>query len=541
MIRSNLRHFLAGLWAALVLLAMPAQAQQAKLPPLLPAVSCSSLAGLDLSNITGSKTTLVANEMSDGKHVCQITGNIAPTIHFEIRLPIAGWTQRYLQMGCGGYCGFLRMEPTGTEGCAPVTDGTVALASSDMGHQGMDMAWGDDPQKRKDFAYRGVHVTALVAKALIAKFYGHRPRFSYFSGCSDGGREALIEAQRYPDDFDGIAAGAPALHFTVQNSIHHAWLARANTGVDGKAILVGVDMKPLHDAVLKACDGLDGLIDGQISDPRACHFNPSAALCKGAYVPGQCLSAEKVAVARLIYQGARTPQGKALEVGPLMPGSEMNWIGVFVPDAPDKPLASKFFAVSGINHLLFTPNPTTPFTVQNFPFTAAMLSQEEPARKLYSADNPNLAAFAAHGGKLILWHGWADPHISPLGSIDYYDRVGMKLGSNKRDRFVRLFLFPGMGHCSGGDGPNQFPLLVDLMNWVEGGTVPQMMIAHRAVQTNSALSSQHEPERQPRSRPVFAYPAIAQYKGSGSVDSASSFERAAKTYKPALRDWLGAH
>ena len=541
MILPRLRVLAAALSATFVVLAMvlamPVHARPADLAKLRPVLSCASLAGLDLSAQTGSRTVLAATEISGDKPFCQIAGTIAPAIHFEVRLPVAGWTQRYLQTGCGGFCGFLRIDPAKADGCAPVTDGTIALASTDMGHQGMDMAWGEDPQKRIDFAYRGVHVTALAAKALIKAFYGQAARFAYFSGCSDGGREALIEAQRYPQDFDGIAAGAPALHFHVQTRCHHAWLARANTGADGKAILIGADMAPLHDAVLKACDGLDGLIDGQITDPRACHFNPATALCKGTYVPGQCLSADKVEAARLIYQGARTRDGKPLEVGPLLAGSEMNWIGVFVPNAAAGPMASAFFAISAINHLLFTPNPATPYTVQDFPFTAATLAQEEAARVLYGADNADLSAYAGHGGKLLMWHGWADPHISPLGTIDYYDRVGAKLGRDRRDGFVRLFLLPGMGHCSGGDGPSQFPLLAELMAWVEGGPAPQVMIAQRSRPT--AAASQ-KPEPSARARPVFAYPAAARYRGSGPVDEAASFDKVTTTSKPAIRDWLGA-
>jgi feruloyl esterase len=337
-----------------------------------------------------------------------------------------------------------------------------------MGHQGNDMGWGDDLQKRKDFAERGVHATAMAAKALIHVFYGQASRYSYFTGCSDGGREALIEAQRYPGDFNGIAAGAPALAFAAQNSFHHTWLARANTDAQGQAILLAADLAPLHAAALKACDGLDGLVDGQITDPRACHVDPSAILCKGAYEPGQCLTAAKVEAARLIYQGARDENGKPLEIGATMPGSELNWVGVFVPTTAAGRTMSGMIAMQAVNHLLFAPNPVTPWTMQTFPFTEAMAQKEAEARKLYNADDANLAPFAAYGGKLILYHGWADPHISPLVTLDYFHRVGVAMTPAKRDAMLRLFLLPGMAHCSGGDGPSEFPLLATLMNWVEG-------------------------------------------------------------------------
>ncbi|HWU04268.1 MAG TPA: tannase/feruloyl esterase family alpha/beta hydrolase [Novosphingobium sp.] len=483
---------LAVLLLAAISMASPAAAQTppalANLAAIKPQVDCASLAALDISAATGAKTELTAAEVAGDKPYCKVTGTIAPAVRIEVRLPLAGWTQRYLQTGCGGLCGMVRVDAAKADGCAPVTDGSIVLATTDMGHAGMrDMSWGDDAQKRADFAGRSLHVTALAAKALIRAFYGQAPKYAYFSGCSDGGREALIMAQRYPADFDGIAAGAPALHFSVQNSFHHAWLAAANTGPDGKPLLTAIDMVPLHNAVLRACDRLDGLADGQIEDPRACRFNPGMVECVGAYDAGKCLSSAQVAAVRKIYDGARSPAGKLLEPGALMPGSEMQWIGVFVPPVPDMPIFSGMIAQQAINHLLFTPNPATPFTPQTLPYTEAMFARLEPARALYDADNPDLSAFAAHGGRLILWHGWADPHISPLSTLDYFERVGRKMTPARREAFARLFLFPGMGHCSGGDGPSDFPLLAGLMAWVEGGQAPDVMIAKRAQATREGM------------------------------------------------------
>ena len=553
----------------------------ADLAPVAPVTTCASLAGLDLSGGTGAATTLAAREEAGAHAYCKVTGTIAPAIQFEVRLPLAGWSQRYLQTGCGGLCGSLHIDAGKSEGCTPVTDGSIVLASTDMGHQGMDGAWGEDRQKREDFAYRGVHATALAAKALIRAFYGQPQRYAYFSGCSDGGREALIEAQRYPQDFDGIAAGAPALNFTVQNSFHHAWLAKVNTGADGKPLLTWPDAELLHGAVLKACDGLDGLVDGQITDPRACHFDPAVVQCQGAYQPGKCLTPAQVAAARAIYTGAQSATGQHLEVGPLQPGSELEWRSVFVPRDKNGLIASEFMAMGTVNHLLFTPNPSTPYSSATFPFTEAMFRAEEPARALYSADNPDLSGFAAHGGKLILWHGWADPHISPLNTIDYFERVGAVMGADKRAGFLRMFLFPGMSHCSGGEGPSEFPLLAGLMAWVEGGEAPQVMLAHRARPTLEGLPvglmgkgmlpplpkgmlpplpaggpaagaplgppaggpppGLFPPKQAlpPRSRPVFAYPQVAQYKGKGSVDEADSFVAISSPASPPA-EWIGA-
>ncbi|WP_353226472.1 tannase/feruloyl esterase family alpha/beta hydrolase [Novosphingobium sp.] len=531
----------------------------AALAPVSPVVSCASLATVDLSGAVGSPTTQVASEVAGDHSYCQVTGTIARDIHFEVRLPLTGWTQRFLQTGCGGLCGNLQIHTDNDEGCTPVTDGSIVLASDDMGHHGMGGGWGADAAQRIDFAYRGNHATTLAAKALIRAFYGQPQRYAYFSGCSDGGREALIAAQRYPADFDGIAAGAPALNFTVQNSFHHGWLARVNTGADGHAILSAIDIKPLHTAVLAACDGADGLVDGQITDPRTCHFDPVVLACKSDYRPGECLTAPQIAAVRAIYDGARSPSGKRLEVGPLQPGSEMEWIGVFVPREKTGRIGSEGMALDTINNLLFTPNRS--YTIASFPFTEDMLASEEPARALYSADNPDLGAFAGHGGKLILYHGWSDPHISPLNTIDYYERVGRKMGSTTRDGFVRMFLLPGMGHCGGGDGPSAFPLLAGLMAWVQGGTAPAVFVAHRTTPKPMGPppgpASAHDgppPEMiagmrahaaelaqlGPRSRPVFAYPAIAQYAGSGPVDDAASFRAVTPAPVNGISDWAGA-
>lgn len=551
---------LSALGASPVVAATEPAYALAPLGAMAPVVTCESLGAIDLAPATGAATTLAARTVAGTHPYCEVTGTIAPAIRFEVRLPLAGWTQRFLQTGCGGLCGMLRIGAEQAEGCAPVTDGSIVLASTDMGHQGMDPAWGEDAQKRIDFAHRSVHVTALAAKALIHAFYGQAPRYSYFSGCSDGGREALIEAQRYPADFDGITAGAPALNFTVQNSFHHGWLARAITGPDGRPVLTAVDMKPLHAAVLKTCDRLDGLVDGQITDPRACHYDPAPLRCRAAYRAGQCLTAQQIAAVRSIYTGATGPRGEKLEVGPIMRGSELEWVGVFVPFDRDGPVMSAMFALGAIDHLLFTPNPQPPYTIANFPFDADMYAREETARRLYNADDPNLAAFAGHGGKLILWHGWSDPHISPLNTIDYFARAGRAMGQAARDKAVRLFLFPGMGHCAGGDGPNEFPLLAALMSWVEAGQAPAVLIAHRAAtatqgpgappaganekgpQGTNAPPPAATPHPVPtaRSRPVFAYPDVARYSDKGSTDNAASFTASVPPPRSDIATWVGA-
>ena len=262
----------------------------------------------------------------------------------------------------------------------------------------------------------------------------------------------------------------------MQNSFHHLWLARANTAPDGKPLLIARDLPPLHAATIKACAGRDGLI----GDPRSCRFDPARVQCAGRYQPGVCLTPAQVAAVRAFYRGATGTRRERLEVGPLMPGSELLWAGVFVPRSSDQPIFSGRIALDTVNHLLFTPNPARPWTVADFPFDAAIARRLEPARMLYDADEADLSAFARRGGKLILWHGWADPHISPMNTIDYWDRVGNTIGPAQREGAVRMFLLPGMGHCAGGEGPSEFPLLAALMDWVEGGRAPVAMVAHRA-------------------------------------------------------------
>ncbi len=534
------------LLAAPLLAAHPAPQGLVPLSGLRPVVACAMLGIGDLSGSTGAKTTITSSvEVAGDKPYCKVTGNIDPKITFEVRLPTLGWTQRYLQTGCGGLCGGLRINAEKAEGCTPVTNGEIVLASTDMGHQGMDMGWGDDAQQRADFAYRGVHVTALAAKSLIKAYYGKAPRYSYFSGCSDGGREALMEAQRYPDDFDGVAAGAPALNFTVQNSFYHAWMALSNTGPDGRSILNPADLVPLHLGALKACDKLDGLMDGQIDDPRTCHFDPASVGCGNRYPEsGKCLTPVQVEAARRLYAGAHDAQGRKLVIGSVQPGSELSWTGVFIPRTPGGDIFGGRIALETINNLLFSPNPAAPLTLSNWKFDAATLSSLEAARKLYSADDPNLSAFAKRGGKLILWHGWSDPHISPLNTLDYYNEVGKAMGKAKRDAFTRLFLFPAMYHCSGGDGPSNFALLNALMAWVEGGAAPQVLIASRSTTTQDGLSNGARAASQPelastRTRPVFAYPIVARYAGSGSIDEAANFKPFTPPTNPERYDWLG--
>ncbi len=581
-----------GVLFSLVAGLSPAAASQpglADLASVRPVMDCAALAGVDISDAVGAKVTIQSAQLyaqSRPAPYCGVRGTIAPKIGFEVRLPVNGWTQRYLQLGCGGLCGVVMVRPEHDSGCIPVTSGQTVLASTDMGHSGSmgDGAWGNDPQARIDFAYRGVHLTALASKALIARFYGRPQRYAYFFGCSDGGREALMEAQRFPTDFNGITAGAAAMNFLVQNSFYHGWQARSNTGPDGRAILTTAKLPALHRAALEACDGVDGLKDGQITDPRACHFDPATAECRpGQTVSDDCLTAAEVAVARKFYEGPRDAAGHRFTIGGPQVGSELQWAGVYVPNAPDRDFMSRGAALATIKYLAFPQNPADSYTLEDFAFDQATFARLRALHPLYDATDTDLAPFEKSGGKLLMWHGWSDPHISPINSIAYYEGVEKLLGQQRTRAFARLFLFPGLGHCGGGDGPAEFDVLTPLMAWVESGAAPDVIVAGRPVGGNimqgpppgpppggmqgpppgapmmgpppganpsdRGLADRPPPMDGPamaplkmeRTRPVFAYPMVARYSGKGSVDDAASFVAAPPIVTtPGHYDWEGA-
>ena len=302
--------------------ALPGGAIAAPAGAVAPVRACESLTGLDLDGVTDRPAHIDSARLArvDSADVCEVKGSIEPKILFAVRLPLATWTGRLLQIGCGGLCGHMPDEFAQTNGCKPLERGEFAVALTDMGHEGPGPDFGDDAQLRVDFAHRGVHQTAVAARAIVAAFYGRPAGHSYFLGCSDGGREGLVEAQRYPTDFDGVTAGAPALNFLVQNTFYHAWNARSNIGADGKPIVTAKDLPVLHRAALKACHADDGVI----GDPLRCRFDPSVAACK----PGEtadCLTSAQVETARKVYEGPHDPTGLALTPGGPMPG--WSWPG----------------------------------------------------------------------------------------------------------------------------------------------------------------------------------------------------------------------
>lgn len=533
----------------------------AQLAVKTPGISCDSLASVALEPAVGAAVQFTASEIDTPKgKFCHVTGTIAPAIGFEVDLPVANWTQRFLQAGCGGLCGMVNASIGNAGGCQPALDGQFVVAASDLGHSGGfgpgSSSFASDPQKLIDFAYRANHLTALAAKALIHAYYGQAQRYSYFSGCSDGGREALMEAERYPGDFDGISAGAPAMNFQVQNSFYHAWTTAANLRADGSYILHAEKLPVLHQAVIAHCDTLDGNKDGLLSDPRACKVDPAWVKCPAnAADTSKCFTAEEWGVAAKLYEGPVDAEGHHYLPGGLQPGSEMRWM--FVPRSGSQGGGFMGGLLGSMTHVVLTDATEADGQAAHYPFTVAQYQRVIQRHGLNDATNPDLRPFASHGGKLILWHGWSDDSIAPMISIAYYRAVQKEIGVEEADRFVRLFMLPGVGHCGGGDGFSQIDTLTPLMAWVEGGHAPAEIVADKIAERRGgpgmgpgpdgrggkAQSTPYAPGNQTpvASRPIYPFPAIARYSGSGDPSKDSSYvsspSPAAETN---VLDWYGA-
>ncbi len=512
---------------------------------------CGELIATDLAEIGGAGSRVVSADEVDrsGRLACEVEGVLAPSIGFKVTLPLTNWTQRYLQVGCGGLCGNINPDIGAADGCVPVSAGSFVVAATDMGHQGPAPDFGRDAQKRVDFAYRGVHLTALASKKLIEAFYGQAPARSYFTGCSDGGREALMEAQRYPDDFDGIIAGAPALLFQVQNSLHHGWLAMSNTGADGKPIVTASRLPILHQAVIAACDGLDGEVDGLLADPRLCRFDVKTIQCAaGSDDVSACLTPREVEVVEKFYAGPRDPlSGERLTVGQPQYGSELAWAGVFVPRSADQPIFSTIIALGALQNLVFEHEPPAGYALSDLKFEKATFDLLKARHPLFNASNPDLSAFQARGGKLILWHGWADEHISPRTTIAYHEALLRQMGTAAAERFERLYLLPGVYHCGKGEGPSAVDLLTPMMDWVENGKAPDAIVARTPTDAGNDFGQPPSAAKREtastattvvRSRPVYPYPAVARYR-AGDPASAANYVRGPALYTQPTAPWAG--
>jgi feruloyl esterase len=356
------------------------------------------------------------------------------------------------------------------------------------------------PEKLIDFGYRAVHEMTVKAKAIIAAHYGDGPKLSYWNGCSSGGKQGLKEAQRFPADYDGIVAGAPANYWTNQ-MVGSLWIAQV-AHQDEAGFIPAAKYPLIHKAAVEACDTLDGVKDGVLEDPTRCRFDPKVLECKSEDTSG-CLTAAQVEVARKIYTAARNPRtGKEIFPG-LEMGSELGWAGLAGP----KPFQ---IPVDHFRYVVYR-NPEWDWRTLNYDTGVALANKVD--NNTINAIDPNLKAFLGRGGKLLLYHGWNDQLISPRNAVNYYHSVARKLGGAAKisDSF-RLFMVPGMGHCAGGEGTSNFDAMAAIEQWVERKKAPDRIVA--------AHITDAKPDR---TRPLCPYPQVAQYKGSGSTDDAANF------------------
>jgi feruloyl esterase len=376
-----------------------------------------------------------------------------------------------------------------------------ATASTDTGHTGGGAAWAlGHPEKVIDFGWRSVHEMTLLSKQIVAAYYDRPARYAYWNGCSAGGRQAMQEAQRFPEDFDGIVAGAPGLDWTGRAA--QATRIAKLLDADESSRLPAAARQVLHERVIAACDKLDGVEDRLLENPERCAFDPGVLECKGAD-RAQCLTTAQVATARAIYASPINTKTKRPIPG-LARGSELGWTDL------GWTASARATGLDQFRYLVFR-DPS--WTISRFDFDADLARAEEADANTINALDPDLRRFIDRGGKLIQYHGWSDPQIAPGVSPQYYDRVVATVGNVDKVRGAyRLFMAPGMGHCSGGTGPNTFDMLAALEQWVENKTAPDRIIASRTVDGSVRMT-----------RPLCPYPQVATYKGSGDTNDAESF------------------
>ena len=455
---------------------------------------------------------------------CRVAGVLRPTsdsdIHFEVWMPQQEWNMRLLGSGNGGFAGSIWYDQF-----ASYLKRGFAVAGSDAGHQaeGTDASWAfGHPEKVRDFGWRGVHLSTERAKQILKAYYGKSQEKAYFDACSDGGREALMEAQRFPDDYDGILAGAPANAWSTMLAAGAG--ALQSLTADPKAYIPDRKLPAIEKASLAACDALDGLKDGVIGDPAACRFDPKVLLCKGGDAP-DCLTEPQVDSLKALYAGTRDAQGNPVFPGFSM-GDETAWKEWVVGEDPGASLSSQF--VQNYFRYMVTGDPKWNVLTANID---ALLqeSREKEAADL-DATNPDLSRFAARGGKLILYHGWNDPAISPWNTVAYYKGMEKEMGGTKVESFSRLYMVPGMEHCSGGPGAfalgqfgmetakgPKYGLFDSLQDWIEKGSPDESVAA-----TKYSIGKDGT-RKAAMTRPLCAYPKVAKYKGSGETNDAANF------------------
>ena len=486
--------------------------------------SCESLSSLALPHTTITRAQLVPagqfagtpeGILAPGEQAlrpyvdlpafCRIAATLAPShdseIKIEVWMPATTWNGKLQALGGGGWAGQISVQQL-----AVSVGRGYAATMTDTGHTGGSGSFAfNHPEKLVDFAYRAVHDMTVNAKAIITAFYGKPTSRSYFTGCSTGGRQGLKEAQRYPDDYDGIVAGAPANYMThlMTSGI---WIAQASQKTPG-SLIPASKFRAIRDAVMAACDAGDGVTDGVLDDPRQCRFDPKSMQCPAEDGPS-CLTEAQVETARKIYAPVTNPRTGAEIFPGLERGSEAGWGGM--AGATPFPISTDYY-----KYILFK-DPAWDF--RTLDFDKHVDQSDALDNGDMNAIDPDLSAFVKRGGKLLLYHGWNDQLIAPRNTVNYYESVVKKMGGRTAtDDSIRLFMMPGVAHCAGGDGPGNVDNLSVIEQWVEQKRAPDQIVATHLA--GGAVD---------RSRPLCPYPQVAVYRGAGDTNAAASFSCAAK-------------
>jgi len=486
---------------------------------IAPKSACDALGTAKLDELVEIKATAVP-AAGDVPAYCRVSGVLQPEVAFEVNLP-AAWNGRFYMIGNGGHAGEALDGPGRTAQRDQALSHGFVMAGTNTGHYASKEPGGtfvlSNPQKAIDYAYRAVHITATTAKEIARRYYGQAVAHSYWNSCSNGGRQGLLEAQRYPDDFDGIVANAPWVDQTGF-TIGALWNQRAlsETPVSAEKIAL------VANAVMAKCDAVDGLKDGLIDDPRRCSFKVATdvASCPAGNDAATCLTPAQAAAIQKVYDG---PKGGGKQLFPgFMIGSETLaagpngatnslWANLILPPAQADAKAADFNLAEGtMRYLVFQP-PRPDYDYKTFDFDRDPPLLERWG-KVANATDTNLKPFRARGGKLIMTYGWADTILQPLMGVNYYEAAS-KANAPNAPEFMRLFMVPGMAHCAGGIGPDQNDAVTAVIDWVEKGAAPEKIVARKLV--NGAVT---------RSRPLCPYPQVARYKGQGSTDDAANFE-----------------
>jgi hypothetical protein len=473
--------------------------------------SLLSLTGFELS-VTAATIVPAAGETPE---FCRVSGQIQPEIRFEVSLP-AAWNGRLYMFGNGGYAGEALDAPGRVATTRRALARRFATVQMNTGHEEAAeplATFAASPQKFLDYAYRGVHVAVLAARRVLQAYYDILPRHSYFDGCSTGGRQGLISAQRFPDDFDGIVVGAPVLDFagTMIGYVNNQRaLAAAPIAAD--------KLRVIGDTVYGKCDAVDGLSDGVIDDPRRCPFKPfDLPQCADDADGPACFTSAQIRTLEAIYGGVKRngvelapgwPPGAEIVVPRPNGGSASGWVPWFVAGASARPV-EVLFGDTFFKYMAFgRPNPSYDWMTFNVDSDVDKLQW---TRSVLDATDPDLSRFKARGGKIVSYFGWADPALNPMMGVHYYESVLRRIGPATPE-FYRLFMVPGMFHCGGGVGVSTFDAFTPLVEWVEKGMAPRSIIGSRLVDGKVV-----------RTRPLCPYPEVAKYKGAGGIDDAASF------------------